>query len=51
MTNDTNGPITKEMIFDLAKSIEAMLPRLTKDLREIKATIDRIEQRFRRIGG
>lgn len=51
MQDSENGPVTKQMIFDLAKSAEAMLFRLTNDLQDIKETIGRIERHFQRIGG
>jgi len=50
MLESMDGPATKQKIFDLAKSIEAMLPILTNDLREIKEIIGRIERHFQQIG-
>ena len=50
MAEDKVGPVTKEMVYNLAKSVEAKLPQMTNDMREIKAIIGRIEGHFRRMG-
>ena len=51
MSDATDGVVTKQMIYEMAKSIEAMLPQMTDDMQEIKATLGRIERLFRKIGG
>ena len=51
MSDGKDGVVTKAMLFDLGKSIEAMLPRMTNDMREIKAILGRIEGLVRKLGG
>ena len=51
MADGMSGLVTKEMVYDLAKSVEATLDRLRDDLRDIKEIIGRIERHFRQIGG